>query len=78
MRLSEAEISVCFLIAVLKLRVLFVCFVISVCMYNSCFLCLAFTLSHSCLPTKVGVLLGKYLGAFNFMAKFKGHGKKSN
>lgn len=30
------------------------------------------------LPTKVGVLLGEYLGAFNFMAKFKGHGKKSD
>ncbi|XP_067303663.1 epidermal retinol dehydrogenase 2 [Pseudorasbora parva] len=29
------------------------------------------------LPTKLGVLLGEYLGAFNFMAKFKGHGKKS-
>ncbi|KAA0723866.1 Epidermal retinol dehydrogenase 2 [Triplophysa tibetana] len=30
------------------------------------------------LPTKIGVLLGEYLGAFNFMAKFKGHGKKSD
>ncbi|XDV17266.1 hypothetical protein PO909_023163 [Leuciscus waleckii] len=30
------------------------------------------------LPTKIGVLLGGYLGAFNFMAKFKGHGKKSD
>lgn len=30
------------------------------------------------LPTKVGVLLGEYLGAFNFMAKFKGHGQKSD
>ncbi|XP_051532045.1 epidermal retinol dehydrogenase 2 [Myxocyprinus asiaticus] len=30
------------------------------------------------LPTKMGVLLGEYLGAFSFMAKFKGHGKKSN
>lgn len=30
------------------------------------------------LPVKLGVLLGKYLGAFDFMAKFKGHGKKSD
>lgn len=30
------------------------------------------------LPVKLGVLLGEYLGAFDFMAKFKGHGKKSN
>ncbi|KAF7706214.1 epidermal retinol dehydrogenase 2 [Silurus meridionalis] len=30
------------------------------------------------LPVKVGVLLGEYMGAFDFMAKFKGHGKKSN
>ncbi|KAL4635228.1 epidermal retinol dehydrogenase 2 [Arapaima gigas] len=28
------------------------------------------------LPTKLGVLLGQYLGAFNFMDSFKGHGKK--
>lgn len=32
----------------------------------------------SILPTKVGVLLGEYLGAFNFMAKFKGQGTKSD
>ncbi|KAM9417487.1 epidermal retinol dehydrogenase 2 isoform 1-T2 [Salvelinus alpinus] len=28
------------------------------------------------LPTKMGLLLGDYLGAFNFMDAFKGHGKK--
>ncbi|XP_062335319.1 epidermal retinol dehydrogenase 2 [Osmerus eperlanus] len=28
------------------------------------------------LPTKLGVLLGDYIGAFNFMDSFKGHGKK--
>ncbi|XP_060789066.1 epidermal retinol dehydrogenase 2 isoform X2 [Neoarius graeffei] len=30
------------------------------------------------LPVKIGVLLGEYLGAFDFMAKFHGHGKKNN
>ncbi|XP_043101251.1 epidermal retinol dehydrogenase 2 [Puntigrus tetrazona] len=30
------------------------------------------------LPSKTGLLLGEYLGAFDFMAKFKGHAKKSN
>ncbi|XP_010899049.1 epidermal retinol dehydrogenase 2 [Esox lucius] len=28
------------------------------------------------LPTKMGLLLGDYLGAFNFMDAFRGHGKK--
>ncbi|XP_030635519.1 epidermal retinol dehydrogenase 2 [Chanos chanos] len=38
---------------------------------------LIIALKHT-LPTKLGVLLGEYLGAFNFMAQFKGHGKKTD
>lgn len=42
------------------------------------YITVSFPPSHSFLPTKIGVLLGGYLGEFNFMAKFKGHGKKSD
>ncbi|XP_065117851.1 epidermal retinol dehydrogenase 2 [Paramisgurnus dabryanus] len=45
------------------------------CIPSSMYISLAL---KSILPTKVGVLLGEYLGAFNFMAKFKGHGTKSD
>ncbi|XP_062850092.1 epidermal retinol dehydrogenase 2 isoform X1 [Trichomycterus rosablanca] len=38
---------------------------------------LTISLKHL-LPVKLGMLLGEYLGAFDFMAKFKGHGKKNN
>ena len=39
-------------------------------------LALALSLSHSILPTKQGVLLGQYLGAFSLMDTFRGHDKK--
>ncbi len=58
------------------------CVCVCVCFFQ--FACLTFSISvllllcHSLLPTKMGVLLGEYLGAFNFMAKFKGHGKRAN